>query len=265
MNRLTVVIITLNEAHNITDCISSAKLVSDDIVVVDCGSVDDTAARAELAGARVFNVEWQGYGYARNFGAGQAKYGWILALDADERMGLQLVASIKELNPEAGRVYKFKRRNHVGKNRIRFGTLGFETVTRIYHRDHNEWDLATVHEKLSPLSGPVRTIEGHIDHFGLSSHEHHRQKAIQYARLSAEKYFNEGRRPGLVKKVSSACFNSFKSYIIYLGFLDGKMGLKLAITTAHYSWLKYSYLKEIYQAERTEAGYTHKMEPASQQ
>jgi glycosyltransferase involved in cell wall biosynthesis len=265
MNRLTVVIITLNEAHNIADCISSAKLVSDDIVVVDCGSADSTIAIAEQLGAKVFNVEWQGYGFARNFGAGHGKYGWILSLDADERISPALVVSIKNLQPEAGRIYKFKRRNHIGNKQIRFGTLGFETVTRIYHRDHYEWDLATVHEKLTPASNPARIIKGHVDHFGLSSYEHHRQKARHYAQLSAEKYYSEGKRAGLVKRVSSAFFNSFKSYVIHLGFLDGRTGFKLAITTAYYSWLKYFYLGEMYKAEKSEAGFTHNMKTVSQQ
>ena len=42
MTPISGLVITLNEAHNITDCIRSMKRICDDIVVVDSGSTDGT-------------------------------------------------------------------------------------------------------------------------------------------------------------------------------------------------------------------------------
>src|SRR5215204_1692236 len=95
MSLLSVVIITLNEENNIVDCIRSAKRVSDDVVVVDCGSDDLTVAMARREGARTFSIDWQGFGFSRNFGAAQAEHNWVLALDADERVSEELAQSIK--------------------------------------------------------------------------------------------------------------------------------------------------------------------------
>ena len=94
MSKISVVIITLNEEKNIIDCIRSAKLLSDDIIVVDSGSVDNTVQLARHEGARVFPIKWQGYGFSRNLGAGKAKHNWIFALDADERISPALATII---------------------------------------------------------------------------------------------------------------------------------------------------------------------------
>ena len=90
MSLVSVVIITHNEENNIVDCIRSARLVTNDIVVVDCGSEDLTVIMAEKEGARTFVIDWQGFGFSRNFGAAQARHDWILALDADERISKEL-------------------------------------------------------------------------------------------------------------------------------------------------------------------------------
>ena len=49
MPQISVVIITKNEAANIVDCIHSAKKISDDIIVVDSGSTDETVDLAKRA------------------------------------------------------------------------------------------------------------------------------------------------------------------------------------------------------------------------
>jgi glycosyltransferase involved in cell wall biosynthesis len=245
MNCLSVVIITLNEEKNITDCIKSAKRVSDDIIIVDCGSSDNTVSLAVNEGARVYSKEWTGYGNSRNYGAAQARHNWILSLDADERISSQLIASLPELNhvsPYA--VFKFKRRNYIGNKQIRFGTPGFETVLRIYNREKCQWDHSLVHENLSTSKKNAILLKGYIDHYSFRSYSDQKAKARHYAVLGAEKYYLEGRNASFIKRFGSPVFNSFKSFIIHLGFLDGKKGLMVAGTIAYYSWLKYYYLNE---------------------
>ena len=58
MESVSVVIITKNEAVNIVDCIQSAKLISDDIIVVDAESDDETVFLANSQGVRVLSLVW---------------------------------------------------------------------------------------------------------------------------------------------------------------------------------------------------------------
>jgi glycosyltransferase involved in cell wall biosynthesis len=55
-----------------------------ELIVVDDGSVDESAARAEAAGARLLRTSGAlGPGAARNLGAGSARGEWLLFVDAD--------------------------------------------------------------------------------------------------------------------------------------------------------------------------------------
>lgn len=246
MNILSVVIITRNEENNIADCIQSARLISNDIIVVDSGSEDNTISLAEQYGAKVFSITWMGYGHSRNYGAAQAKNNWILALDADERMDQTLALSIRSLRFDNDNcIYRFRRKNYLGKREIRFGALGFETVKRIYHRDHAKWDLTQVHEKLVSPHSKKAIIAGHIRHYGLKNAEDYKAKAVSYALMSAEKYFFQGYETSFLKRMASPLFNSLKSYVFQLGFLDGRLGFTVARTIAYYSWLKYFYLDQM--------------------
>lgn len=251
MNSLSVVIITRNEEHNIVDCIQSARLIADDIIVIDAESNDQTVRLAIASGAKVFSITWKGYGASRNFGAQKAKNNWILALDADERVSKELASSIHQLNlTDTNCIYRFRRKNYLGKRQIKFGTLGFETVKRIYNRKYAQWDLTLVHEKLMSSSPAKKMISGHIEHFGLKNEEDYQVKAILYAQMSAEKYFSQGKTTNVFQKILSPFFNSVKSYIFQMGFLDGRIGFISAKKIAYYSWLKYFYLHQLLKASK---------------
>jgi glycosyltransferase involved in cell wall biosynthesis len=252
MNPISVVILTHNEEHNIVSCIRSARLISEDIIVVDANSDDQTTELAQRERAKVFKLVWQGYGFARNFGAARAKYNWILALDADERISTDLALSISKLGlVDSNCIFSFRRENYLGKYKIRFGTLGFETVKRLYNRNHTQWDLTLVHEKLTSGRTFRKRIAGHIDHYGFKTENDYRTKAVLYAQMSAEKYFLHGKTAGFVKRYLSPAFNSAKSFVFQLGFLDGKIGWTSAGIIAYYSWLKYLYLYQMVEASKT--------------
>lgn len=267
MSGLSIVILTRNEEKHIASCIASAKMISDDIIIVDSGSKDNTLIIAKALGAHCFALDWQGYGFARNFGAEKAKYNWIMALDADERIGKELALAIGHINlSQVHCIYKFKRENYLGSKKIRFGALGSDTVKRIYNRNHAQWNLATVHEKLVCAQFiQYKSLTGCILHFGFKDFEEYKLKAAIYARLSAQKYFLEGRRSIFLKKIFSPLFNSCKSYFFQLGFLDGRKGFMVAKMIAYYSRLKYSYLQQMIRELKYEQPGKTKIKVASKQ
>ncbi len=249
MHPVSVVIITLNEEKNIVPCIRSARQVSDDVIVVDSGSSDLTLDLARSEGARIYHLSWQGYGNARNYGAEKARNPWIFALDADERITPLLANSMNHLDfSNPNHLYKFRRINFIGNRKIRFGTLGFETVTRIYHSKITRWDNTLVHEKLEAHGTQKKMIQGNILHEHLS-YASFQKKSRLYAILSAEKYALQRKKTMPFKKFLSPFFNAVKSYLIQLGFLDGKLGWQLASNIASYSWWKYEYLQQMNSSE----------------
>lgn len=104
---VSIVILTLDEAINIRDCLASCCW-SDDVHVLDSGSKDNTADLARAGGASVHINPFKSFGAQRNWAIDNIplKHDWTFHLDADERFTPELVAEIDGLiraNPaEAG-------------------------------------------------------------------------------------------------------------------------------------------------------------------
>lgn len=86
--KISTCLIVKNEAENIGRCLDSIKNISDEIIVVDTGSTDDTVEIAKSFGARVYFYGWDNnFSNAKNFALEKATGDWIIFLDADEYFG----------------------------------------------------------------------------------------------------------------------------------------------------------------------------------
>jgi glycosyltransferase involved in cell wall biosynthesis len=92
----SVVILTLNEERALPGCLTSVA-GCDDIVVLDSGSTDATAALARAAGARVFVRAFDDFAGQRNHAQREIpfRHPWVFHLDADERMTPELDAECR--------------------------------------------------------------------------------------------------------------------------------------------------------------------------
>src|SRR5687767_25226 len=108
---LTVAIIAFNAGAQIGPCLASVGF-ADEVVVVDSGSTDDTAAIAARHGARVETREWLGFGRQKQHAVSLARNDWVLCLDVDERVSEPLALSIRAaLASPRYRAYRMARRN----------------------------------------------------------------------------------------------------------------------------------------------------------
>ena len=87
MARLTLCMIVRDEERLLADCLRSAGRAVDRMVVVDTGSTDATREIAREFGAEVVDFEWcDDFAAARNAGLALVDTGYVLVLDADERL-----------------------------------------------------------------------------------------------------------------------------------------------------------------------------------
>jgi glycosyltransferase involved in cell wall biosynthesis len=88
---LSILILTFNEEQNIIPCLQSVAW-SDDVLVLDSFSTDQTVPLAQRAGVRILQNPFENFAQQRNFGLthGQLKHPWVLHLDADERVTPEL-------------------------------------------------------------------------------------------------------------------------------------------------------------------------------
>ncbi len=86
---ISLCMIVKNEESHLPGCLSSAAPYVDEIVVVDTGSNDRSIEIAKSFGARIHHFQWiNDFSAARNESLRHATGGWVLQLDADERLNL---------------------------------------------------------------------------------------------------------------------------------------------------------------------------------
>lgn len=244
---LSVVIITLNEGHVIGNTLQSLTGLTDDIVIVDSGSTDDTLEVCRRFNATILQPGWKGYGANKNIGIDAAKHDWILNLDADEAIDDELAIAIRKLPPDQPRVvYEMWFRNFFMNKWIRYGEWGTDRHIRLFNRSEVRWNEAAVHEKLLMNEQAVKkTLPGHVLHYTVHSLSEYEQKTVAYARLNAMKYAEQGMKRQWLRPYLSPLFSFIHNYFIRLGFLDGREGYLIARTTARYTYLKYAFLNEL--------------------
>jgi glycosyltransferase involved in cell wall biosynthesis len=244
---ISVVIITKNEADVISRCILMARCITDDIVIIDSGSTDKTLDIAYEYGCRVYRETWDGYGANKNKGINAAKYDWILSIDADEIPDEELIRSLHKQkfdNPTA--VYDIKFRSYFGVKPIRFGSWGRDHHIRLFNRKLVKWSETLVHETLlMPNNKTKKKLSGHLHHYSVKDIGEYERKCSYYAKLSAKKYFHNGKKANSIKLYVSPVFGFIKNYIVYLGFLDGREGWDIAKISLKNTYLKYLYLSKI--------------------
>ena len=252
MNQISVVIIAKNEAHIIADTIRSVQALTDDIIVVDSGSTDGTQQAARALKATVIDTVWLGYGRTKNKGIAAAKYDWILSIDADEMPDDKLVESLQkdDLN-KASTVYNIRCKTFLGNRLIRHGEWGNDSHIRLFNRTKVTWNDAAVHEQLLLPSGAlVRQINGYILHYTMKDLAEYANKMTRYALLNAQRYHQQNKKAGWLKRRLSPRFSFFQNYILKGGFLDGRAGYLIASMTAYYTFLKYERLYELNEAKK---------------
>src|SRR5688572_25265509 len=194
MPSISIVIICKNEAGVIRSTLESLQGLSDDVIVYDNGSTDDTISIIKRFPVHLYAGSWEGFGRTKNKAIAHAKYDWILSLDADEEVNEELRKSLKSFNDTNERtIYKIRFRNFLGKKPLRFGEWGWDWHTRLFNRKVVRWDEEPVHEKLVlPPGYEMKKLKGFLLHRTAESIEEYASKTVKYALLNAEKYHSRG-------------------------------------------------------------------------
>jgi glycosyltransferase involved in cell wall biosynthesis len=248
MPQLSVVIITFNEEKNIGRCLESIKEVADDVLVLDSYSTDNTASICEKYGARFIQRKWQGYSDTKNFANNEAKYDWILSLDADEALSDELKNSIliaKQGSPEA---YKFKRLTNYCGTWIRHCGWYPDIKIRIFDRRKAKWE-GTIHEKLVVKGEEPELLKGDCLHYSYYTVEEHYRQTDKFSTLSAESLYHKGKNASLFKLCLSPVFKFISCYFFKLGFLDGTAGYLVCKIMAFATFSKYDKLRKLHQSK----------------
>jgi glycosyltransferase involved in cell wall biosynthesis len=242
---ISAFIITRNERHNIDDCIASLDFV-DEIVVVDDFSEDGTSDRCKELGCRVISNKFTGFSAQKKFAMEAAVNGWVLEIDADERISAELKQAISKIHLadfEKFDGFAFRRLTRFWGKWIRHSSMYPDYKVRLYHRERGEWTSSRVHERFK-INGMVSRIPCNLLHCQDLDLKSFASRTIRYAELSAEDLYDRGRRShwyDFLRPVHSV----FWRYVVRLGFLDGTQGAAIAAMGGFGTFYKYFRLFEL--------------------
>ena len=250
MNSISVIIHTHNEEKNIEECISSARLLTDDILLIDMESSDRTVSKATGQNVEIRTFPFSQYVEpAREFGITNAQGEWVFILDADERITPELVQEIQQIlfstPAPLNTYYRVPRKNIFGRKQwLKHGGWWPDKQIRMIHKAHfKEWpnqihSTPQIDGKEGELNNPIL----HYFHGDLATMVN---KTTIYEEIESELLFKAHREA----QGSSIFFRKFfgelfRRLIKQQGYLDGAPGIIESIYQAYSKTITYLYLYE---------------------
>jgi glycosyltransferase involved in cell wall biosynthesis len=232
---LAVLVITLNEADNISDCIDSVHGV-DEVIVVDSGSTDGTPAVARRHGATVVEKPWSGFSDQRNYAAGLATSEWLMYLDADERLAPGTLNELRDAidgRPDGTCAFAVDSLEYFLGSFLRHGGFGKGQTNwkvRVWKRGAGSFE-GSVHERLALTEGRAERLQRvWVEHYGSSSTV---SGAVDKANTYSSMRADESGSSGSVLRLFSAPLRNFITrFCRQSGWRDGTRGLLAALVTS---------------------------------
>lgn len=244
--RVSLAIITLNEADCIERCIRSCHGLVDDVVVVDSGSTDGTAERARALGARVELHPFDNFGAQKNRAVDLALGEWVLNLDADEWLS-------DELREEMARAvaaataddigWEFPRHNRICGRWPRFGGWRERAKFRLWRRADVRW-AGSVHEWGQPRRpGRIGRLRAPMLHDLGDDWPAYLRAQAGYAERQARQMAERGRRAGPLAPALHGAWAFARSLAFQGGFMLGAFGWRTARARGTYAACKWRALR----------------------
>ena len=236
---LSVTVITKNEAHNIEACLRSVAF-ADEVIVLDSGSTDATVELAVSMGAKVSErMDWAGFGIQKNRALALATSEWVLSIDADERVPPELQEEIRAVmkDPQFD-AYSLPRLSSYCGQYMRHSGWHPDRITRLFRRPAACFSEDPVHEKIL-FAGQVGRLNFQLLHESFLDLEAVLDKTNRYSTAGAQSLFQKGMSASVGKALGHGLWAFARTYFLRLGFLDGRLGLVLAISNAEGTYYRY--------------------------
>ena len=243
MIKASVYIICKNEEKHIKRVLESVKEFTE-IIIVDSGSIDNTLEIAKNYTDNIYHQEWMGFAKQKEYARSLCSNEWVLNLDADEELTIELkneiISTINEnkvdgLNIKISSLYlgKFNSEKSKFNRRIRF-----------FRKDLGYYPEKLVHESII-VNGKIKKAKGFIYDYGTIDLKTHLDKINAYSSLRAEEKFEKNKKSSLLKLLFVFPLSFFKSYIIKRSFLNGTRGFIASMNNSFYAYLKEAKLYEL--------------------
>jgi glycosyltransferase involved in cell wall biosynthesis len=257
---ISVLILTLNEETNLRDCLASLSW-SDEVVVLDSCSTDETCAMAIAAGARVVQRKFDNWSAHQNWAVQNIdfKHPWVLYLDADERCTQELRDEISQVtaadSPHAA--FRIRRKDYFMGRWLKHAQLYPTWLVRLFRPQRIRYERLV--NPVAVVDGSIGSLAAHIDHYPFSHgvahwiarHNRYSDMEAIEALKSREQYRLEASQllsgdPNVRRRALKEIFFRLPArpmikFLYYYawrrGFLDGRAGLTYSTLQAFYEYM----------------------------
>ena len=241
MQKISAYVLAYNEASKIEAAVSSV-LWADEVIVVDSHSTDCTVELAAALGARVVQVDFEGFGPLRNRALEACRYDWIFSLDSDERCTPAARDEILALlagNPPHDAYLVPRRSYFMGRWIAGSGWYPNYRQPQLFRKGAMRYKPDPVHEGYELLTDkPLGKLQNEIWQFPFRNFEQIIEKANRYSSLGAQKL--AGKHVTMLGALGHATWAFLKHYVVKRGFKDGWAGFVIALGNFEGTFYRYA-------------------------
>lgn len=236
--KLTALIPTGNEEHNIEGVIKSVSF-ADEVLIVDSFSKDKTVELASTFPVKIIQREYGNSASQKNWAIPQAEHEWILLVDADERVTPELQAEILKILEQDGETdaYWIYRQNYFMGRKLNYSGWQGDKVIRLFRKSKCRYEDKNVHAEVI-VNGKTGYLKNKLDHFTYKDLGHLLYKSDRYTTWGAYDRVERTKKVTGFHLLLKPLFTFFKKYFLQLGVLDGKVGFILAFHSGYYIFLR---------------------------
>lgn len=230
---LGALVITYNEETRLEACLRSLDFC-DERVVVDSFSTDRTIEVACGHADHVYARDFVHHGEQKNWGIAQLDTEWVLIVDADEVVPVELAEEVRaNIALDTHDAWWIRRRNHFFGREIRHCGWQRDRVLRLVRRGCGTYADHFVHEEIVPVDpARVGTCERRLVHHSYEDWESAFTRLLTYSTRAAYERQRRGRRARVRDLALRPAGRFFRQYVWQRGFADGGHGVALCAWSA---------------------------------
>jgi glycosyltransferase involved in cell wall biosynthesis len=244
-NTVSAFIVCLNEERQIRRCLESVKWC-DEIVVVDSGSTDRTLEICKEYTNKIVYRSWTGYVEQKRHALSLCSSAWVLNIDADEEVSVELAEELQALVSADNRRYDGYYINRVSFFLNRWWRKGGwypEYRLRFCRRLATTWGGVDPHEKAS-VSGDTAKCKGEMFHYSFTGLADFVKRSNTLCSHLVVSMLKRGVKCSVLDLLFRPIARFVKFYFLKRGFREGTAGFIVALIEAHTVFLKYALLWE---------------------
>lgn len=242
MSEISAIILTKNEEENIVDCLESV-LFCQEIIVIDDNSSDRTCELVEgyikiYPKIKLFTrTLGTDFSAQRQFGIDKTKFDWVLFVDADERIPIELAHEIEENIEKKSDYggYLIQRKDIMWGKMLMYGETGKIKLLRLFNKNHGKL-IGTVHETWR-TEKPVDRLQSYIIHYPHPTISEFLREINFYTDIRAQELFGNKIRANFISILLYPKAKFINNFIFKRGFMDGMPGLVHALIMSFHSFL----------------------------